>query len=105
MGVPVVSRYGRRHGERFGYSILKNLGLEALCTEDTEAYVRIAVQLACQPERLVRLHAELPARMQASPLMDGVAYVREMECHYREIWRRYLARQAGNQAAPSYNKE
>lgn len=105
MGVPVVSRYGRRHGERFGYSILKNLGLEALCTEDTEAYVRIAVQLACQPERLVRLHAELPARMQASPLMDGAAYVREMECHYREIWRRYLARQAGNQAAPSYNKE
>ena len=104
MGVPVVSRYGRRHGERFGYSILRNLGLEALCTDDTEAYVRIAVDLAHQPERLARLHAELPARMQASPLMDGVAYVREMECHYKEIWRRYLARQAGNQAASSYNK-
>ena len=104
MGVPVVSRYGRRHGERFGYSILRNLGLEALCTDDTEAYVRIAVDLAHQPERLAWLHAELPARMQASPLMDGVAYVREMECHYKEIWRRYLARQAGNQAASSYNK-
>ena len=69
MGVPVVTRYGKRHGTRFGYSILMQVGLGEL---------------------LAALHAQLPERMRQSPLMDSRGYIRELETCYEEIWQRWL---------------
>lgn len=82
MGVPVVTLKGNRHGARFGYSFLANLGLQELAAEDAEGYVDIAVKIAGDTELLSLLRANLRRMMQASPLMDGDAYMRELESLY-----------------------
>lgn len=86
MGVPVVSRYGRRHGSRFGYSLLCNTGLEELTAETEEAYVEKAVALAEDEELLAALHRILRDRFASSPVMDAKGYVGEVEAAYERIW-------------------
>lgn len=86
MGVPVVSLIGSRHGSRFGYSILKNIGLEELAAKNEEEYVEIAVNLASDKELLYYLHKNLRSIMQNSFLMDGGNYIREVEAIYEKIW-------------------
>ncbi len=88
MGVPVVSLYGRRHGTRFGYSFLQNIGLGELAADSPDAYVEIAAGLAKDEALLALLHGNLRQMMQNSPLMDGAQYTRDMESLYKEIWRR-----------------
>ena len=85
MGVPLVSLYGRRHGTRFGYSLLQNIGLGEMAVPTTEAYAETAVMLAKDWELLDALHRTLRARMEQSPLMDGALYAREMEQLYERV--------------------
>ncbi len=70
MGAPVVAQVGPAMFERLSYSVLMNLGLGDLCGRSTEDYVRIAVGLANDPERIAELRRTLRARMKASPLGD-----------------------------------
>lgn len=90
MGVPVVSLIGSRHGSRFGYSILKNIGLEELAAKNEEEYVEIAVNLASDKELLYYLHKNLRSIMQKSFLMDGGNYIREIENVYEKIWGKWI---------------
>ena len=85
-GVPVVTRCGAHHHERFGFSLLKNLGLEELAAPTLETYIAKAVALARDEELLAALRSGLRGRMQASPVMDGAAYMRELEAGYERIW-------------------
>lgn len=90
MGVPVVTRYGTRHGSRFGYSLLCNMGLEELTAATEEDYVKIAVNLAESPELLEDLHANLRQIMQASSVMDRAGYVAEVQAAYQDIYQAWL---------------
>ena len=69
-GVPVITKYGSRHGTRFSYSLLANLGLEGLAAASDEEYVEKAVALAKDPELLAVLHEKIPS---LSPCLQGVA--------------------------------
>lgn len=93
MGVPVISMRGQRHGARFGYSLLMNLGLGELCAADADSYCRIAVQLAEDTELLSMLHTKLRPMMEQSPLMDQAGYMQSVERAYHAIWREFCARQ------------
>ena len=83
MGVPVVTRYGRRRGTRFGLSLLKNAGLESLAAADARAYIEKAAALAHDAELLDGLHRQLRARFAASPVMQATGYMEELERFYR----------------------
>ncbi len=93
MGVPVISRYGSRHGTRFGYSILMNVGLGELASPDDAGYIERAVQLAQDRELLQGLHDQLPQMLRHTPLMDAKGYVRALERLYKEIWQSWLRQQ------------
>ena len=98
MGVPVVTRYGRRHGTRFSYSLLENIGLGELACQDDEEYVQKAVALARNPALLSALHARIPEMMKASPVMDARMYLHDIQTAYQDIfarWRRGM--EAGRQ--------
>lgn len=97
MGVPVISLCGQRHGERFGYSLLKNLGLEALAPETKEGYIAMAVALAKDKETIGLLHRKLRQFMQNSTLMNARDYVAEIEAAYEKIWQDYVQK-AGQEA-------
>ncbi|HEY7090833.1 MAG TPA: tetratricopeptide repeat protein [Tepidisphaeraceae bacterium] len=95
MGVPVVSLCGQTAVSRAGLSQATNLGLPELVASDPEGFVRIAVELARDRQRLSELRSTLRARVQKSPLMDGAKFARDVEAVYRSVWRRWCA------AAPS----
>lgn len=85
MGVPVVTLIGDRHGARFGFSFLSNLGISELAAKSKEEYASIAVALAQDRELLIALRQNLRSTMKKSPLMDGKAYMREMEELYQDL--------------------
>jgi predicted O-linked N-acetylglucosamine transferase (SPINDLY family) len=87
MGVPVVTLAGRTHAARVGVSLLSQLNLPELIARDEDDYVRIAVALAQDRERLTALRGELRPRMAQSPLCDAAAFTRDVEAAYREMWR------------------
>ena len=82
MGVPVVTRYGRRRGTRFGLSLLKNVGLSELAAADARTYIEKAVALAHEADLLDELHRTLHARFIASPVMQAPHYMEELERFY-----------------------
>jgi predicted O-linked N-acetylglucosamine transferase (SPINDLY family) len=89
MGVPVVTMVGDRVVGRAGLCQAMNLGLPELVADTPEQFVKIAVDLACDFDRLAELHASLRARMESSPLMDAPRFARNLEAAYRTMWRQW----------------
>lgn len=85
MGVPVISLYGRRHGTRFGMSLLKNAGFGELAVASADRYKALAVELANDVELLGALRCSLRGNMEQSSLMNGRQYTLEVEQAYRNI--------------------
>lgn len=89
MGVPVIALNGDRHAGRVGTSLLTRMGLTELLASSEEEYVRIAVELAGDRERLTGLRSSMRARMGASPLGDEAGFAREMESALVERWKEW----------------
>ncbi len=90
MGVPVVTRYGARHGSRFGLGLLENIGVGELAAPTAEAYIERAVMLANSPDLVAALHANLRQMMEQSPVMDGKGYTRSVEAAFEMLWEEWL---------------
>ncbi|MGO9836083.1 MAG: tetratricopeptide repeat protein [Polyangiaceae bacterium] len=94
MGVPVVTlRSPNKIVGRAGASLATNLGLPELIADAPEDYVRIAVGLCGDLDRLSSLRGELRSRLAASPLMDGPRFASNMEALYRDAWSEWCDRQ------------
>ena len=91
MGVPFVTLEGNHFVSRMGVTILTNAGLPELIAKSTDEYIKIAVDLANDRERLKKLRHGLREKVSASPLMDQKRFVRNMETAYRQMWRRYVS--------------
>jgi protein O-GlcNAc transferase len=87
MGVPIVSLAGRHVPSRGGASILSVLGMEELIAATPDQYVAIAASLARDLHQLGHLRRGLRARLEASPLCDGIRFARNIEAAYRKMWR------------------
>ena len=86
MGVPVITLVGNRHGSRFGFSILKNIGLEELAAKSKAEYVNIVVSLANDVELLNGLRKNLRTMMKNSNLMNQRQYINNIEAQYKKIY-------------------
>ncbi len=83
-----------------GYMGVNLLNLDRqteLIAKTPEDYVRLAVALATDTERLQDLRAGSRARMGASSLCNGKAFTRQLEEAYREMWKTWCT----NSNAPS----
>jgi protein O-GlcNAc transferase len=89
MGVPVITLSGQTHVGRAGRSILSNLGLPELIAYTADEYLNIAIALAADLPRLESLRKGMRPRMTASPLMDAVAFARDVEAAFRQMWRNF----------------
>ncbi|MDP2326160.1 MAG: methyltransferase type 11, partial [Gammaproteobacteria bacterium] len=79
MGVPVITWPQSRVVSRQTYAFLGAIGLPELAAKDADDYVRIAVELAQDTQRLMSLRQTLRQRMQASPLCDVAGFTRNLE--------------------------
>lgn len=89
MGVPLITLAGPSHVSRVSASILTCIGVPELIAQTPDDYIRLAVGLADDAERLVYYRTHLRAMMQASPLMDFESFARKIEVAYREMWQRW----------------
>jgi protein O-GlcNAc transferase len=94
MGVPVVTLAGQTHVSRVGASLLTSVGLTELIAVDRQQYIQIAAALAADSDRLAEYRRTLRARMNASPLMDGKRFAREIESAHRQMWRAWCSQSA-----------
>lgn len=91
-GVPVITLYGQHHHERFGYSLLSNVGLGGLAAGSLQEYVERAEGLANDRELLRLLRSNLRTMMQQSPVMDGALYMKDLETAFELIWAKWLTK-------------
>lgn len=91
MGVPLVTLAGDSCVSRLGVSFLSNIGHPEWIAATHDEYVRIAATLAADIHRLNRIRLGLRAEVEASPLMNGAAFAREVEQSMRQIWTQYAA--------------
>jgi predicted O-linked N-acetylglucosamine transferase (SPINDLY family) len=89
MGVPVVTLAGDRYVSRQGVCLLTNLGLPELIALTPDAYVRIAIDLAQDRERLRDLRTGLRQQLIASPISDCRRYMRNLEAALQAMWRKW----------------
>lgn len=89
MGVPVVTLVGETHVARSGLSLLTAAGFPELIAYTEEQYVEIAVKLASNVENLRQLRQNMREKLKNSPLMDHVGFTKELEGHYRQIWKNW----------------
>lgn len=87
MGVPVLTLAGERSASRSAASILGALGLEEWIAASDGEYLRLALAHAADPVRIAALRGSLRRRLRTSPLMDEVAFARDVEAAYRDLWR------------------
>jgi len=91
MGVPVITWPQSRVVSRQTYAFLSAIGLPELAAKDADDYVRIAVELANHPQRLMSLRQTLRQRMQASPLCDVAGFTRHLEDTLMMLYRKIEA--------------
>lgn len=89
MGVPVVTLAGDAYHSRSGISLLSNIGLKELVAETHEQYVKIAVQLAVDVDKLQPLRKQLRDMMKESPLMKAPQFTLNLENCYRRMWQKW----------------
>ena len=89
MGVPVITLAGEAHVSRVGVMLLHSVGLGEWVADSPETYLRNAIELASDPERLRHLRRDLRLRLQASPLTSPDLMAASLEDAYRVMWRRW----------------
>lgn len=87
MGVPFITMRSKTHAGRMAASILQTVGVDELIAEDEEEFVRIAVELAGDVERIKRYRQTLRDTMKRSALCDAKSFTRGLESAYRQMWR------------------
>ncbi len=93
MGVPVVTLAGDCHAGRVGASLLTRIGIPEFIARDADEYVALAIELACDPERIAGLHGSLRQQLFASELCDGATFMAGFEFALRGMWANWCRRQ------------
>ncbi|MBT4932951.1 MAG: tetratricopeptide repeat protein [Rhodospirillaceae bacterium] len=91
MGVPVITVPGQTFASRHSLSHLSTIGLPELIARDHDDYVRLAVGLANDGDRLEGLRAGLREKMDASHLCNGEKFAQAFATQMRDIWRLWCA--------------
>ncbi|MEP9355683.1 tetratricopeptide repeat protein [Xanthobacter sp. KR7-65] len=94
MGLPVVTRSGRSFASRVAASLLRQVKLDDLVTQDAAAFEATATALAREPDRLAAVRARLAAALPGTPLFDVARYTRHLEQAYATMVARMRAGQA-----------
>jgi len=92
MGCPTVMRDGDIYANRYGGSVLRNIGCSDLIAEADEDYVRIGCRLVADLSRLQELRSGLRQAMERSPITDGKSFTSNLELAYRNMWHSWCAR-------------
>lgn len=89
MGVPTLTLAGDRLISRQGASILTAAGLDDFVVNSKSDYLKKAIALSSDINRLAQLRNNLRIQVLASPLFDAKRFARNMEVAILEMWHDY----------------
>jgi predicted O-linked N-acetylglucosamine transferase (SPINDLY family) len=90
-GLPVLTCLGETFAGRVAASLLNAVRLPELVTTTAEQYERLAIDLATNPETLVRIKQELARNRHTTPLFDTRRFAVYIEAAYAAMYERYEA--------------
>jgi predicted O-linked N-acetylglucosamine transferase (SPINDLY family) len=96
MSIPVVAMLGNALPKRISAGILTAIGLSDWIAENTEDYVRIAVERAGRLDELAQLRESMPARLASSDAGNPEKYAAAVGKAYRAMWQAYCARESAS---------
>ena len=79
MGIPVLTMIGKSFASRVASSILINVGLEKLVTKNINEYIKIAVGIALDRNKLVELKAHLANPNNTDNLFNSKKFTKDLE--------------------------
>lgn len=86
MGVPVIALCGNVHRGRVGFSLLSQLDLaDELCCDDTDEYIKRAVELANDVDQLINYRHSLRQQIKESSLTNGKIFTKALEEFYQSV--------------------
>jgi len=102
MSVPIITLAGHVHVSRVGASMLTNMGLPELIAYDEEDYVKKAIGLIDDADRLRELRQIIRKRFMESPLMDTLAFKIDFESKLRDAYIAYVRGLGGSDGSLSF---
>lgn len=90
MGLPIVALDAERAADASTARMLQGLGFGGEIAQDVDGYVRAALSLLDDPERLRRQRLASRMGLEGSVLMDYVSRTAELEKGYRHMWLNWL---------------
>lgn len=89
-GVPVLTLEGNHWVSRMTASALHAVDMPELIAPDMHAYQKMAVDLACNRDKLINLRCKLSSVRAKAPLFNTRMFTKHLEIAYRAMWVRYL---------------
>ncbi|WP_454707926.1 O-linked N-acetylglucosamine transferase, SPINDLY family protein [Delftia acidovorans] len=90
MGLPIVALDAERAADASTARMLQGLGFGGEIAQDVDGYVRAALSLLDDPERLRRQRLASRTGLEGSVLMDYFSRTGELEKAYRHMWLNWL---------------
>ena len=84
-GVPAITMTGETFASRYGASLLTASGCPELIATDPEGYLKIAADLAGNPEALIHYRQTLRQSMYDHGFSDSAAFVKKLEQAYEAM--------------------
>ncbi len=87
-GLPVLTKIGESFAARVSASILTSMGLPELITYNEKEYEERALNIARNPDELIRLKSKLAKSRETSPLYNSELFTRDLEIKFEELVRK-----------------
>ena len=92
MGVPVLTKKGNNFVSRCGESININIGMNDFIAKDDDDYLRKAIELSQDREKLSSIRKTLREKARISPLFDSESFGNDFSNMMKEIWSNYISK-------------
>ena len=89
VGLPVLTFMGDSFASRMCASILKAANLPELITKNQEEYELLAIDLANNPSKLLKIRNYLKTNISLTPLYNTKIFIKNLESAYKLIYERY----------------
>ncbi len=90
-GLPVLTCAGAAFAGRMAASLLTAIGLPELISYSLAEYEALAIELACDSEKITSIKAKLAANRLNTGLFDTQAFTKNIEAVYRQMHQNYRA--------------
>src|SRR5262249_16804386 len=90
-GLPVLTQMGQTFAGRVAASLLHAIGLPELITHSREDYEALAIELALNREKLLKIKEELTKNRLTTSLFDTALFTKHLEAAYEAMYHRYHA--------------